>query len=260
MIINGERVRARSDVMGERPIRRGIQIGPRIRVGGTLGKIGQNLKIGAGKVLKNPIVSGLSTFIPGVGPGIAALSNALGTALDTSGGSVSPLDVLLGAGKGYAAGKLAEAIPGIWKGAGSILGSDQSIGGKINDLTKLIPGVSGLEKYLGGGGGGGGGNDLASLIGTVGTLGLGAANLANAQTLGKQSMDYAKRAVEGREQNFADRLSLRNAGMQGMLNPRIMDISGLLQHSGPYTPSLPGLGKPGTMPTTTVADTARFRT
>ncbi len=63
-----------------------MRIGPKIRIGGTLGKIGQKLKEGVGKVEKAaaPFVS----LIPGVSQLAAPILNASGNILDTSDGGI----------------------------------------------------------------------------------------------------------------------------------------------------------------------------
>jgi hypothetical protein len=105
--------RARSDILAPsaRGDRRGWQIGPRIRIGGSIGKVGQNIKIAAGKALENPIVDGALTLIPGVGPGLAAAAGASGRVLDTSNGGLHGLSgvgsLAAGAAEGYGAGKVA---------------------------------------------------------------------------------------------------------------------------------------------------------
>jgi hypothetical protein len=119
-----------------------VQIGPKIRIGGTLGKIGQDIKEGAGKVAKAaaPVVS---LFNPAIG---AALG-AAGTALDTSGGAVSLGDVLKNGGMA--------AIPGI---AGKALGVLQNVpgAGSIADLIRgagntvsNLPGADAIGGALG---------------------------------------------------------------------------------------------------------------
>jgi len=122
-------LRARSHVVATSPRgeTRRFQIGPRIRVGGTLGKIGQNIKIGAGKVASNPIVQGIAGAT--LGPGAAAAIGGLGKVLDTSHGSVGVGDIAGGAIKGGAAGyagsKLGSAVK---SGIGSLPGALGSSG------------------------------------------------------------------------------------------------------------------------------------
>jgi hypothetical protein len=110
--------RSRSDTIARSPRgeTRHWQIGPRIRVGGTLGNIGQQAKIGLGKVASNPFVDGALGFIPGVGPGLSAAANMAGRALDTSNGGLHGMDGVMslvkGGATGYAAGMAGNAIRG----------------------------------------------------------------------------------------------------------------------------------------------------
>jgi hypothetical protein len=93
----------------------------------------------------------------------------------------------------------------------------------------------GLGDGSGGAGGAGGGMNW----GQLGLLGLGGAQLANAINLGKKSSDYANQAIGGLQGNYDDRSRLRVAGLEGMLNPRTPDLSGLMATSGPYAAGMP---------------------
>ena len=134
--------RGRSDRMAPTPRgeSRGFQIGPRIRVGGTLGKIGQNAKIGLGKLEKS--VAPLAMFVPGVGPALAAGLEASGNIMDTSNGGLHlnnlPGVALKTAGM-YAGGKVAQGLEG--KLAGTSLG--KSLLGKVGLGTKVPIGDAG---------------------------------------------------------------------------------------------------------------------
>lgn len=111
----------------------GFQIGPKIRVGGTLGKIGQNVKIATGKALSNPIVDAALNFVPGVGPGLAAGLATAGKALDTSHGSVSLGSLAKTGGASYLGGKLLSHIPGA---------------DKLKSTLGGLPGVSAVTDFL----------------------------------------------------------------------------------------------------------------
>jgi hypothetical protein len=104
-----------------------VQIGPRIRVGGTLGKAGQAVKAGVGKALSNKYVDVGLSLIPGVGPGLAAAANAAGHVLDTSGGGIHSLSDIgrigLDAGSTYGLSRLAGTARG---GLGSLLNGGAS--------------------------------------------------------------------------------------------------------------------------------------
>jgi hypothetical protein len=138
--------RSRSDRLAasSRGERRGFQIGPKIRIGGTIGKIGQDIKEGAGKVLSNPLVDTALAFVPGVGPGLAAGARGLGTALDTSNGSVGLGDILKNTAEQYGIGKVATSLPGLVKsGASGIAKAGASvlgIGGSSGSSGGTVPG------------------------------------------------------------------------------------------------------------------------
>lgn len=89
-----------------------MQIGPRIRVGGTLGKIGQQAKIGVGK-LAQPI-----------GQAVSLVNPALGTAISTAGDVLDTTDGKFSVGK---AAKNAVFQYGV---------------GKTGDLLRKIPGAN----------------------------------------------------------------------------------------------------------------------
>ena len=147
--------RGRNDAIARSPRgeSRGFQIGPRIRVGGTLGKIGQQAKIGLGKLEKG--VAPLAMFVPGIGAPLAAGLVASGNILDTSNGGLHlnnlPGVALKTAGM-YAGGKIANGLES--KFAGSGLG--KSLLGKVG-LGDKIPvgnaGYGGVTMVPGPGGG-----------------------------------------------------------------------------------------------------------
>lgn len=121
---------------------RGIQIGPRIRIGGTVGKVGQNIKIGVGKVAK--AAAPIAALVPGVGPLAAAGLAAGGTALDTSKGRVGLGNIVkAGALTGGLSklGGLAKNIPGM---------------SRLGEMVKQLPGAgmvgSAIDRVKGAGG------------------------------------------------------------------------------------------------------------
>jgi hypothetical protein len=115
--------RARSDMMARSPRgeTRQWQLGPKIRVGGSIGRVGQNIKIATGKALSNPLVDGALALIPGVGPGISAAAGATGRALDTSNGGLHGLSGLASLAAGGATGDVAG------RGGNAIRGGIQNI-------------------------------------------------------------------------------------------------------------------------------------
>jgi hypothetical protein len=147
--------RARSDAMAPsaRAASRGIQIGPRIRVGGTIGHIGQQLKLGVGKLAHNPLVDAALSFVPGIGPLAAAAIAATGRAMDTSDGGVGLGDIVKSGAEGFGAAKLGGAVKtglGMASAAGAANG-----GGLLNTAKSLVTG---------------GGSDGQGSMGVVGDL------------------------------------------------------------------------------------------
>lgn len=196
----------------------GIQIGPRIRVGGSVGKIGQQLKVGAGKVLKK--VAPVATLIPGVGPLAAAGLAAAGTAMDTSKGRVG-LGDLAGAGvKSYglsraaglltkvpgvsAIGKKLGGLPGVGRAGEFLRGARDRIGGALPDGMNSINDIPGYDRakqmVLGGGGGGGGegGMSMMDKILLGGTIAAGAEDALHRRGLQNRAEDYAVGSYESR--------------------------------------------------------------
>lgn len=235
--------RGRGDMRGAGPRRaRGIQIGPRIRVGGSIGKAAQKLKENVGKVAKT--VAPLATIIPGVGPLAAAGIGALGTALDTSKGSVGLGNIALSGAKGYVGAKALDGITGKLGSAvkvGSIAdllkggGKDgQGNLGAIGDLAGgLLTGGGtdgkGTAGYLGdllgkatASGGGVGGSSLLDTL-----LGAGGIAAATEDSMRRRGMeDEARKAITG---SFAARAPLRERGMAMALNPGKPDLGGVFQ-------------------------------
>jgi hypothetical protein len=130
--------RPRSAVLGARATRRGFQIGPRIRIGGTVGKIGQNIKIGLGKTEK--AIAPFASLIPGVGAIAAPILNTAGNLFDTSNGGVHlnnlPRIALQDAGL-YGVGKLASGVAG--KLMGGAAGAATQQGDTTDDSNPMAP-------------------------------------------------------------------------------------------------------------------------
>ena len=204
--------RARSDwrTTGDRGERRGFQIGPKIRIGGTLGHIGQQAKLGLGKVEK--AIAPAVAMIPGIGPLVAAGLNVNGNMLDTSNGGIHTIgDVgkiagstaldLLPAGLGKV-GSLAQSIPGV-QGIGNALGS--------------IPGASQIGGALKSAAGSGIGQALSGLAGDAGSFltgnggmnALGVAQGINAARLQQKSNQYATNAMGDVNASYNERAPLR---------------------------------------------------
>lgn len=259
--------RTRSSVIGDatRPNDvRGWQIGPRIRVGGTLGKLGQEAKIGVGKLASNPIVDSALALIPGVGPGVSAAVNAAGHVLDTSHGGIhSAGDVARGAlsaGEAYLGGKAANgardwvtnhllssagaaAANGANGGAnGGDTGNgdaDPSLNGATDTSNGDSSGGGGLlsaAKKVGGGvvnaftgGGSPGGTSMADKALLAAAVAQSAADRKRQQGLQDQAVTYSTGAYNAKA-------PMRAQGQAMALNPTTPDLSNTFADPGnPYS-------------------------
>lgn len=261
-------VRARlspARLSAERVARRGIQIGPRIRVGGTLGAIGQSVKTGVGKVASAaaPVVS---FFNPGIGAALAVG----GRALDTTNGGSSLGDLAMAGAKTYGLGKVAgplvRAIPGVGglgdklgglakglPGVGGIMGSGGSgaapgggVGGVADASTVMTPSGGGtpwdqiLGSITGNGGASGeasgGGIDWGSILGNIGGFvqdhgtDLAAGGLATAQALAAAKASQRAGTLQDKalglaESNWSAGEPLRTQGRTRLLSPVRPDLT-----------------------------------
>lgn len=121
----------------------------RIRVGGSLGKLGDKAKKFAGKTLSNPWVQGGLGFLTG-GATIPLLAGATAGALKERSGL---LDIAKGAAKGGAAGyggsRIRGGLQSLLSSGGSGSGTVTSAGG---ELAAEAPGASGLTPIAPGAG------------------------------------------------------------------------------------------------------------
>ena len=197
-----------------------MQIGPRIRVGGTLGKIGQKAKIGVGK-LAQPVGKVVGVFNPALG---TAISTA-GDILDTTDGKFNFKKAAKNAVIQYGASKLANV------GGKKILGALKRGGD-----TASMAGDIGLP-----------GGDIASaaepgrfrsIIGTAGKF-LGGSDgfgMDDVLKYGKAAGDafgaYEDRERFGRMEDIANReyaagAPMRDAGRQMLMDQSRPDLSGV---------------------------------
>lgn len=202
-----------------------MQIGPRIRVGGTLGHLGQEVKIGAGKVAKAaaPVVS---FFNPAIGAALAAG----GTALDTSHGAVNPLDIAKGAimnGGLGALGRGVSMIPGVSSishlpGIGGVVNAAEGIGNEIGNsgigsaikgaAGKLLPGVEGA---------------LGGIVQHAESDPLGTLGMVNSAMDAQHARDLQGKAEQLALDNYNSRSALRAQALKGLLNPTVPNLSGV---------------------------------
>ena len=137
------------------------QFGPRIRIGGTLGRLGQNIKRETGRGLRNPLVLGGLGALTG-GTTLPLLAGLLGGVLDEK---ADAGDVLRGGARGALAGSTGKFlrgagrnVVGLFKGGGaSALPGAEEVGAEAieglpgGDIAKakdaLSSGPSALDRF-----------------------------------------------------------------------------------------------------------------
>lgn len=215
-----------------------MQIGPRIRVGGTLGKIGESIRKPVGRALQ--VAAPFASFIPGVGPlaaaGLGALGGAVGGKIAGDSDKHALMAGAAGAAGGYGVGK------GFAGGLGGFDGMAKAGGGlmgKVGSGVKAV-GKAALGGMGGGGEGQGGGgfgmDDLIPLLlgGGAAWQGVTANNEANA---------LRERAMGMAEQDYAGRGQFRTAAAPMLLNQQRPDLSATFGgYTNPYTKKLPAVG------------------
>lgn len=214
-----------------------MQIGPRIRVGGTLGKIGQEAKIGAGKVLSNKYVDAGLALIPGVGPGISAAANAAGHVLDTSNGGIHTLGdvghMALDAGEAYLGGKGANMIRDAVVKNG-LRGAVSSGVSRLRSAPSAVLNTATGGGSASGGAGGGGLMDRFRSIGGLLNTGLNLANTAEGVYSGYQGSKLRGQMLDQANKEAAQNAALRASALDRLravdTAPR-PDLSGMLPAS-----------------------------
>lgn len=230
--------------------RRGFQIGPKIRIGGSVGHLAQEAKIGTGKVLSNKLVDMGLSLIPGVGPGIATAANAAGHVLDTSGGGIHTLHDLGGVAKDaaltYAGSKALGAAKGaivkdgvfgaakkLVTGGGSdgegSFGEAGDLAGTLVDHGKQLLGLGGGGSS-GGGGNGGMFSNLANDALMAGAVAQTAADRQKQAQMLDEAKGYAVRSYDARS-------PLRTQALAALTDPtsaanRPADLSSIYANPG----------------------------
>ena len=215
-------------MMGQRSNdQRGFQIGPRIRIGGSVGKLGQKAKIGVGKALSNKYVGIGLSLVPGVGPGLAAAANAAGNIMDTSDGGIHSVGdvgkLALDAGSVYAGGKLAG---GLKSGLGA-LRSGRGIGSALKTSVGMGGGSGG--EIAGVSGGDIAGADPSRFRQIGGFLKDNARTIADYGKLGEGIYDRYQQNQDRKmaEEEYRALAPLRDAGMRGLLDTSRPDVSSI---------------------------------
>lgn len=245
--------RARGTIWNRPNDRRGFQIGPRIRVGGSVGKAAQKAKEGVGKVLSNKYVGMAASLIPGVGPGIAAGLNGLGHVMDTTNGGIHDFGdiahIAKDAGTVYLGGKalngvkgmiggkvpMGERLKGLIRGGGvdgkGNMGVAGDLAGRATGHGGLAPGDDGnfLDSLVDSGKGmmGGGLMDKALLAGAV-------ASAAADRQKQSQMMDEAKGYAT---RSYDSRAPLREGAIKAFTDPssaanKPADLSSIFSNPG----------------------------
>jgi hypothetical protein len=216
------------DLLDYLPYLLGIQIGPRIRVGGSIGKAAQSAKIGLGKVAK--AAAPIAGFI---NPALGGVLGGLGTIADTSKGKVGLGQIASAGGAALLPGvaKVAGKIPGV-SGMGGMLGKIPGVS-KVGGLAKRVAG-SQFGKDMGtalkntaetildpvaqaGGAmgdaltGGGGGPSMDTMLGLAGT--------ADAAIQRQKATDLENQGLNRIRGAYDAKAGLREQGIQGMMRP-----------------------------------------
>lgn len=192
-----------------------MQIGPKIRVGGTVGHVGQAIKTGVGKVAQP------------VGKAVSLINPALGTAISTAGDVLDTTDGAFDFGKAaknaalqYGVGKVANTV------GKQVLGAS-GIGSKV----KVLAGAAGKKLLTGGDGASGGGIDRNGILDKL-LLGAGVASSAADKMRQQKMQDQASKYATG---SYDARAGLREKGIADMLHQSTPDLSGVFAAPGnPY--------------------------
>lgn len=263
-------IRARSAQLGARRNEsRGFQLGPRIRVGGTLGHVGQNVKTAVVKGYKDT----------GHAIGDAANNNAVKAAIAAglfATGAGAPLGAAIMGGTGLVGGALhrggglhdaltegakGAVIGGVTGGAGKAVGGASGIlshakkvmgfgGGDGEGMTEdqFYASTPGSSTYTGDGGGGlgsavvrgakkvggaltGGGDTGGGRGGLVDKLLLGGTMAASAADA-KRKRDLENRAIDYSTKSFDSRAPLRAQGMAQLQDQSTPDLSDIFSDPG----------------------------
>lgn len=182
-----------------------MQIGPRLRIGGSVGKALGTVQ----KVLPSPgqAVGGAALGIPGMLAG--------GSLPSDLGGASHPQKAIAGTVAGTAGVLGGAGALGLGPAAGGVAGAEGS-------------GAAGTLGSLGAGGALGGALGLGGdVLDALKAHGIDAARLANEIYLQKKSMDFANQANQDVRQSYDERAPLRALGLQGLTKPTAPDLSGL---------------------------------
>lgn len=217
------------------PFLLGIQIGPRIRVGGSLGRAGQNLKIGVGKVAN---VGGkvVSLFNPALG----TMISAAGDVLDTSDGKFdfgrAAKNAVLQYGVGKVANVAGSKLGGLFNRAGNVGGDLSGAGDALNHVSQSVRAGGSLGNVVGDAASNAGRfRSIASKAGSFlgGKDGFGMDDvLKYGSAAGKaygayDDMSRRNRYEDMAKAEFARRAPLRDRAMQLMLDDSRPDTSDL---------------------------------
>ena len=194
-----------------------MQIGPRIRIGGTVGKIGQTIK--------EHIPSPASIIGGAIIPGGALVGSALNHSTESDlqkGLANTPLALagthMLGNGPDTSGA----GVPG----DGTGVPGDPATGTAGADPSLVDQAIAALKA---------GGSAFMDFVKAHGVDALQVAAIANQAWRQTQSDKYAKQALSGVEDRYNAKEPLRTAGMAGMLNPsaNTPDLSALRTIAGP---------------------------
>lgn len=232
-----------------------MQIGPRIRVGGSLGHAAQNAKVGLGKVASNHWVQaglGALTMNPLL---VAGLATA-GRAADTSDGSRGFGDLAMAGVKGGLSGWAGAQVGGMARGAQAIHAGTGAGYGQIaktmGSKVLSLPGMAmhgAARRVMGDGGDDGGGmadsladhgRGILDKLGGAGGLldkGLMAGAIAAAAADRQKQSQMLDEAKGYATQSYAERAPLRTRALSGLTDPtsganKTPDLSSIYGNTG----------------------------
>lgn len=248
--------RARRDAISRAPLGvRGIQIGPRIRIGGTVGKIGEEIK----KVIPSP--AALTGYALGGGVGQLVGSAANGTLGEDAAKGARNAALVLPVANSFGSSGGGTSAPSGADGSDNPLDPSNfpATGSSTGGSSGVLDEIGGFLKQYGGDIVGG----IAAFAKKYGTTALEAYNIYEAAQRQAKAEGIANDAIKTATKQYADKAPLRTAGQSGMLNPsaNTPDLSNIRNLStvgsgNPFAKALPVAGvatkPPGYSPTGTL--------
>lgn len=220
-----------------------MQFGPRIRVPGKIGQLGQKVKVGVGKV-----ASTVAPVVSLVNPALGAGMRMAGDALDTTDGKFNIGRAAVDAASTYGAGKLLGKVPGMSQlgnkvkalpGVSRVTDMVHSVGAKMPGLPDRmnsvndIPGYGAVKNAMSnrtpasapGAGGGGEGMGLLDKILMGGSVAAATEDAMHRRQLSNKAQAYATGSYDARA-------PLRQKALASLTSQQKPDDSGLFADPG----------------------------